>query len=464
MSNIKVIVDRDEMVAIADAVRNKMGESIEYNVFDIATGINNIGLSNENIPINDVTFYDYDGTVLYSYSKEEALALTSMPALPEHNGLISQDWNWSLEDMVANVQNCGKCNIGALYMTNDGKTRIYITLQEGRTSPMLGCCPNGEVMIDWGDGTEPVTLTGNRTSKVQWTPTHEYSSSGDYVITLDVIDGELGLYGSSATNCWSGILRHSSSADVKNIHYMNDVRKIELGNNVTYFNGNAFRGCRSLSTITFPNSSINLGGSVFQNCNNLKSVVFPNGVTNLGSSMFYYCNSLSNVSIPSSIQYLSTSTFYGCNTLSNVVLPYIDINNVVKDSLLQDCWNISEITIPYGATKISSNAFIRCYKLSNVVIPETITEIGTYAFNECYNITNVNIPNSVLSIGHYSFGDCYGLAKIRFNSTTPPTIQSTSFNKLPADCIISVPTGCLSAYTSATNYPSSTSYTYIEED
>ena len=44
----------------------------------------------------------------------------------------------------------------------DGKTRVYIHLEYGRTSPMLGVCPNGTVTVDWGDGTEPDTLTGTR--------------------------------------------------------------------------------------------------------------------------------------------------------------------------------------------------------------------------------------------------------------------------------------------------------------
>jgi hypothetical protein len=53
---------------------------------------------------------------------------------------------------------------------------------------------------------------------------------------------------------------------------------------------------------------------------------------------------------------------------------------------------------------------------------------------------------------------------LRFNSATPPTVaNSNAFSNLQSTCIISVPTGKLSAYTSAANYPSSSTYTYIEE-
>ena len=91
----------------------------------------------------------------------------------------------------------------------DGNTHIWITLHEGRTSPMLGVCPKGTVTVDWGDGTAPDTLTGTNTSTVQWTPTHNYAAPGDYVITLTV-DGQMGLGGLSSTNQYSYILSNNN--------------------------------------------------------------------------------------------------------------------------------------------------------------------------------------------------------------------------------------------------------------
>ena len=47
---------------------------------------------------NDVTFYDYDGSIVTSYSAADFAALTEMPANPSHEGLTAQGWNWSLTD------------------------------------------------------------------------------------------------------------------------------------------------------------------------------------------------------------------------------------------------------------------------------------------------------------------------------------------------------------------------------
>lgn len=80
----------------------------------------------------------------------------------------------------------------------DGNTHIWITLSEGRTSPMLGVCPRGKVTVDWGDGTTPDVLTGTSISTVKWTPTHEYAEPGDYVITL-IVDERMGFKGIFST-------------------------------------------------------------------------------------------------------------------------------------------------------------------------------------------------------------------------------------------------------------------------
>ena len=79
------------------------------------------------VTANDVTFYDYDGAVVASYSLEEARALTTLPVGPTHEGLTFQGWNWSLADINALTRSM---NIGAMYITDDGKTRLYIHIAD----------------------------------------------------------------------------------------------------------------------------------------------------------------------------------------------------------------------------------------------------------------------------------------------------------------------------------------------
>ena len=349
-----------------------------------------------------VNFRDYDGTVLYSYTVDEAAALTELPPLPEHSGLICQGWNWSLDDIKA----MGRAvEVGAMYITDDGKTRIYIHLEDGRTSPMLGCCPNGTVTVDWGDGTEPDTLTGTSISTVKWTPTHEYSAAGDYVIKLTV-SGSVSFEGSKSSNQYSNLLRYSSGSDTRNQVYQNAIQKVEIGDSVTSIRSYAFRGCRSLSSITIPNSVTSIGSYAFADCYSISAITIPNSVTSIGNYAFAYC------------------------------------------------YSISAITIPNSVTSISSYAFRGCYSISAITIPNSVTSIGNYAFSSCRSLSSITIPNSVTQIGDYAFQYCSGVRYYDFTRhTAVPTLSNTNaFSNISADCEIRVPAALADEWKAATNW------------
>lgn len=142
--------------------------------------------SEEDTPkaINDVTYYDYDGTVLYSYSADAFAVLADHPALPEREGLICQEWNWSFDEAHNYVSKYGKCDIGATYITDDGKTRIYIEIDEynkGSVGIVFLCKAIGDIYIDWGAGGDIVTNTFTSVdSYVQMN--HTYNNIGRYCI------------------------------------------------------------------------------------------------------------------------------------------------------------------------------------------------------------------------------------------------------------------------------------------
>ena len=61
-----------------------------------------------------------------------------MPANPTHTGLTSQGWNWTLANAKTYVSTYGSLNIGQMYVTDDGKTRLYLTItSDKRKSPTL---------------------------------------------------------------------------------------------------------------------------------------------------------------------------------------------------------------------------------------------------------------------------------------------------------------------------------------
>lgn len=416
------VVRDTQLTSVADAIRAKGGTSDPMSFPDgFVSAVEAIptGGGPVSVPAKEINFRDYDGTVVYAYTPAEFAALTAMPANPDHSGdeipLTSQGWNWSLSDAQAYVAKYGRLEVGQMYATADGKTHVLIHLEPGRTSPILGVCPNGTVDVDWGDGTAHDTLTGTSVKTVEWTPTHEYAAPGDYDIKL-TCSGTMGFVGTNQANQHSCLLRYVSGSDFRNRIYVFSIKKVYCSSSVTTIGQYAFFNCYGLKSITLPNTVAQIGDSSFNTCHGLKNIILPNSVESIGQASFSVCYSLNSIAIPNSI------------------------------------------------TKFDSTMFQTANVLARITIPESVVRINNYVFNYCYSMSTITIPESVTNIGPYAFQNCYGLAEIHFHSTIPPTVSSyNAFSNLPTDCKIYVPAGSLSAYTTATNYPSASTYTYIEE-
>lgn len=326
----------DFLTDVANAIREKKGTSDPINPQNFSDEIASIetggGGGGAVVTAKDVNFRDYDGTLLHSYSKDEFLALSALPQLPTQQGLVCQGWNYNLEDAMEYVAECGKIEVGATYITDDGKTRLYITIAaKGRQDVPLyfsQTVANG-VIIDWGDGSATQTLSGTGNKDT----THYYDKIGDYVISLDVADGCMLGLGRGSSYCVMG-----ATGNIGKV-YCNMLQRVEIGKNVTSIGDYAFNYCYSLS-----------------------SIVIPQGVTSIGSYVFSACYSLSSLVIPKGVTDIAIYTF-------------------------QSCYSLSSLVIPKGVTTFSDSAFHNCYCLSSIVIPKGVTDIATYAFTSCYGMS-----------------------------------------------------------------------------
>lgn len=280
-----VTTDNAHYRDIAAAIREKAGGTALYKPAEMAAAIRAIqtgsgGGATSSVDLKDVNFYDYDGTLVASYTLAEAQALTALPDGPTHDGLVFQGWNWSLEKINALTR---PLNVGAMYITDDGKTRLHIRVWDTARShvPLYfsQTVANG-VTIDWGDGSATETLAG--TGNVY--TTHQYTAAGDYTITLDPEDGcTLGFgHGLSAYSVMG-------STGTKGRIYCNMLKDFQIGSNVTSIGAYVFANCHSLASITIPDSVTSIGVRAFQYCWSLASITIPDNVTSIGGSSFKYC-------------------------------------------------------------------------------------------------------------------------------------------------------------------------------
>ena len=320
----------DFLTDVADAIRAKKGTTAKINPQDFSSEIASIPTSGSaTTSKSDVNFYDYDGTLLHSYSKAEFLALPALPGRPTREGLTCQGWNYDRVKARKYVISYGVLDIGATYITDDGKTRLYIKIAaKGRmTVPLCFSQTVAKgVTIDWGDGSATQTLTGTGII----TTTHTYASIGDYIITLKVTSGTLGLGNGSSSYSVMGSTGNNGKV------YGNMLQRVEIGSGVTSIGSYAFSNCYSLSSIVIPSSVTSIGNNTFASCYSLYSVVIPNSVKSIGNYTFTACYSLSSIVIPSSVTSIGTSTFSSCYSLSSIV-------------------------IPSSVTSIGQNVFYNCY-------------------------------------------------------------------------------------------------------
>ena len=422
-----------------------------------------------------IRFFDYDGTVVASYTSVPS----ELPANPSHSGLVSQGWNHTLTQIQTQFAATGTCDIGQMYITESGDTEIDVSMPEGRLSPYLQLAPNGTVIIDWGDGSAVSTVTGTSASTRKNTQ-HTYESAGNYTIKIHVTSGAVTLIGTTTYT----LLSMNNSTVQKNYVYANCVQAVRIGNN-TYIGNYAFYYCHSLASITLPSSLAGIAINAFQHCHSLASITLPSRVMIIDNYAFSYCYSLASIAIPNTAVSIGANVFDYCYSLASITIPnamssiggyafrycYSLATITFHSSLTRiganafyNCYSLAAITIPDGVTSIGGSVFYGCQSLATITLPSRVTTIGANAFYNCYSLAAVTIPSGVTSIGSSAFASCYGLGEIHFKGATPPSVSNANaWTSVPTDCKIYVPSGSLSAYTSAANYPSSSTYTYVEE-
>lgn len=484
------LIKESTLTGIADAIRNKTNQKDTLTPNNYSFEVNKLSLNED----NDVCFFDYDGTLIYAYSFEEIDNLTELPPGPQHDGLIFQGWNWTLEGLKK-VNNM-PTDVGANYITDDGKTRIYlnVNLVSDITVPLRywQSVANG-VEIDWGDGS-PVETSANVGAVIL---NHTYAI-GKYVLTLNPIgDCELRLNGQSTSTEDSFSMMGEITYDIYNTLFY----KIELGKNIyelsqyvanysvnletitvpidcKTFKIRALFNARSLRYLVFPiNSTPSAGGGMFSGCNTLYSVSFPESAAQNFGNVFGYCYWLSRVRLPynasaaghynqgyvieeyllpSNITTIQSQTF-DCNYIlkeikyqNNEIAPIVSIGTAA----FSNCRLLRKFDFPDTLKTIGNQAFRWCYSLREIILPSSLTSIGTNAFESCYGLCKINIPAGITTIPENLLINCKGLQEIDFttHNTVPTMANINSLSGIPSTCKILVPNTLVSEWKSTTNW------------
>ena len=210
--------------------------------------------------------------------------------------------------------------------------------------------------------------------------------------------------------------------------------------NVVSIGRDAFNNCQNVTSFVFesPSQITKIGISAFYRCTGISSISIPSSVTQLNMDAFKNCSSLSNITIPSSVTSIDQEALHGTAWLNNMADGPVYINNILynyKGTIPEN----STITVNNGTVEIAANAFIDQTGLFKVELPSTLTKIDCGAFSGCSNL-NVVVSNatSPSTLNYQKEKDA------AFSS-----VYKTSFDGISSNCILMVPSGTTSDYSSA---------------
>ena len=295
-----------------------------------------------------LVLWDWEGTKLAAYSREDALALTELPApdtLPpyaaaDHELLIFQSWNWSLVNIKTWIQNHeGETrNVGAIYITTDRQDHNFWN------SPRL-------------DATNMISMQKRGTASIG---------------------------GNAFRDCYS-------------------LTQINIPDGVTSISSSAFLGCHSLTQINIPDGVTSIGGNAFRDCYSLTQINIPDGVTSISSSAFLGCFALTQINIPDGVTSIGDTAFRDCYSLTQINIP--DGVTSIDGNAFRGCHSLTQINIPDSVTSIGSNAFNNCNSLTQINIPDSVTSIGSGAFNSCYSLCDILVESKSALSDTNAFGN-----------------------------------------------------------
>lgn len=274
IENIKVPTDAGNLALFKSQaeVQEKIVNISKNGTTEVAPDAGYDGLSKvtitTNVPssgggnVGDVSFIDYDGTIVETWALSDLASKTELPTPPAHDRLVFQQWNWTLEDIkTANAEMV----VGALYTTTSGLTEFHIRVTKA-SGLAITCNMVGNK--NWGDGTEDALTS------------HTYADYGDYIITCD--------------------------GDKIATKVMGDTNAVQ----------------QTLLRVSISNSVTTIRASTFNDCYALQSVSIPNSVTDIWDYAFSYCRASEyDFSKLSKVPTLGTGAFRGIFSSTKILVP-----------------------------------------------------------------------------------------------------------------------------------------------
>ena len=236
---------------------------------------------------------------------------------------------------------------------------------------------------------------------------------------------------------------------------------VTIPNSVTTIGDNAFDGCTGLTSITIPNSVTSIGEYAFSSCSGLTSFPILNSVSSIGNNAFCHCSGLNTFTIGDCVTNIGSQAFYNCSNLTSISFGNSIIN--FGSSVFKYCTSLNSVYINNLSSWCSNtfsdsfsnplyyahHLFINGDEVTDLIIPNDVTTINASLFYGCSYLNSVTIGNSVKNIGSSAFAKCENIADVFCYSDAVPTTDKDAFlNSYIQYATLHVPADLVEAYRS----------------
>lgn len=387
---------QEKLTAIADAVRERLGEETLYSLDEIAEKIALLGKP------DSLAQFDVNGDGYVNDEDLEALiaavdAGTEDMALDFNGDSIVNHTDIEIMQMILN--NSGYRTWPASATAED--------IAEGKTAFVEGEMLTGTHVCDPGLDTSDATASASDILFGMTAYVNGEKVTGTHFCE-EIVD-------ESALNSLIGRTVTSLSS-----------------NTLTRIGAYGFCGCSSLASVSLPNLTEIAGTHAFYGCSSLTSIDFPNVDLASGSNRaFYGCTSLVSANLPNVSTFeLRSATFFGCSALKTVNLD--------------------------SCKSFGTQCFTGCSSLETINVPSFNGTVYTQEFKDCTSLKKIDFGGNVKFTKTQAFMNCTALEAIIMRGDTAGTLANT--NNFEGSSIesgtgyIYVPSVLLEEYKAATNW------------
>ena len=201
------------------------------------------------------------------------------------------------------------------------------------------------------------------------------------------------------------------------------LRNVTIPGSVTAVADRAFYGCLNLSSVWLSSGVQQLGAAVFQNCYSLSSVTLSSTLTSIGKQAFMGCANLPSISIASQVTSIGSQAFSGCSSLSSITVhaantQYSSLDGVLFNKsqtqlLAVPARKSGDLTVPWGVSSISFDAFLGCSELASITLPPTVS--GSVYLQDCTGLVDVVMPTTASPSFPYTPPSMLGVLRYTHN-------------------------------------------------